>query len=113
MQALLLHIGEQLKPANISYVAKDLYKGILRILLILHHDFPEFVAENHFQFCNVIPAHCAQLRNLILSAYPSSFHKLPDPFREGLKVERLEEMREAPKIAGDIVAPLLKAHIKH
>lgn len=112
MQALLSYIGEQLKPANISYVTKDLYKGVLRILLILHHDFPEFVAENHFQFCNVIPAHCAQLRNLVLSAYPSSFHKLPDPFREGLKVERLEEMREAPKIAGDIVAPLQKANIK-
>ncbi|KAI9929149.1 hypothetical protein MW887_001553 [Aspergillus wentii] len=112
MQALLSYIGEQLKPANISYVAKDLYKGVLRILLILHHDFPEFVAENHFQFCNVIPAHCAQLRNLVLSAYPSSFHKLPDPFREGLKVERLEEMREAPKIAGDIAAPLQRASIK-
>ncbi|KAF4235881.1 hypothetical protein CNMCM6805_007816 [Aspergillus fumigatiaffinis] len=112
MQALLSYIGEQLKPANISYVAKDLYKGVLRILLILHHDFPEFVAENHFQFCNVIPAHCAQLRNLVLSAYPSSFHKLPDPFREGLKVERLEEMRDAPKIAGDIAAPLQRANIK-
>lgn len=112
MQALLAYIGEQLKPANISYVAKDLYKGVLRILLILHHDFPEFVAENHFQFCNVIPAHCAQLRNLVLSAYPSSFHKLPDPFREGLKVERLEEMREAPRIAGDIAAPLQRANIK-
>jgi CCR4-NOT transcription complex subunit 1 len=93
-------------------VAKDLYKGVLRILLILHHDFPEFVAENHFQFCNVIPAHCPQLRNLVLSAYPSSFHKLPDPFREGLKVERLEEMREAPKIAGDIAVPLQTANIK-
>lgn len=110
---MLSYIGEQLKPGTVSYVAKDLYKGVLRILLILHHDFPEFVAENHFQFCNVIPAHCAQLRNLVLSAYPSSFHKLPDPFREGLKVERLEEMREAPKIAGDIVAPLQKANIKN
>lgn len=112
MQVLLSYIGEQLKPASVSYVAKDLYKGVLRILLILHHDFPEFVAENHFQFCNVIPAHCAQLRNLVLSAYPSSFHKLPDPFREGLKVERLEEMREAPKITGDVVTPLQNANIK-
>ncbi|KAA8646142.1 hypothetical protein EYZ11_001520 [Aspergillus tanneri] len=112
MQALLSYIGEQLKPASISYVAKDLYKGVLRVLLILHHDFPEFVAENHFQFCNVIPAHCAQLRNLVLSAYPSSFHKLPDPFREGLKVERLEEMRDAPRIAGDTAAPLQRANIK-
>ncbi|KAJ5601469.1 CCR4-Not complex component N.t1.c1 C-terminal [Penicillium lagena] len=112
MQALLSYIGEQLKAANISYVAKDLYKGVLRILLILHHDFPEFVAENHFHFCNVIPAHCAQLRNLVLSAYPSSFHKLPDPFREGLKAERIEEMRDIPKIAGDIDAPLQQANIK-
>ncbi|KAL2868313.1 CCR4-NOT core subunit CDC39 [Aspergillus lucknowensis] len=112
MQALLAYIGEQLKPGSISYVAKELYKGVIRILLILHHDFPEFVAENHFQFCNVIPAHCAQLRNLVLSAYPSSFHKLPDPFREGLKVERLEEMREAPRIAGDTAAPLQRANIK-
>ncbi|KAL2827023.1 CCR4-Not complex component, Not1-domain-containing protein [Aspergillus cavernicola] len=112
MQAMLSYIGEQLKPANISFVAKDLYKGVLRILLILHHDFPEFVAENHFQFCNVIPAHCAQLRNLVLSAYPSSFQKLPDPFREGLKVERLEEMREAPRIAGDTAISLQRASIK-
>ncbi|KAL4780206.1 CCR4-Not complex component, Not1-domain-containing protein [Aspergillus varians] len=112
MQAQLSYIGDQLKPATISLVAKDLYRGVLRILLILHHDFPEFVAENHFQFCNVIPAHCAQLRNLVLSAYPSSFQKLPDPFREGLKVERLEEMREAPRIAGDTAGPLERASIK-
>ena len=109
---MLSYIGEQLKPANVPLVAKDLYKGALRILLILHHDFPEFVAENHFQFCNVIPAHCTQLRNLVLSAYPSSFQKLPDPFRDGLKVDRLDEIRQAPKIAGDVVAPLQNANIK-
>lgn len=112
MQAQLSFIGEQLKSANISLVAMDLYRAMLRILLILHHDFPEFVAENHFQFCNAIPAHCAQLRNLVLSAYPSSFQKLPDPFREGLKVERLEEMHEAPRIAGDTAEPLRFANIK-
>ncbi|WEW55069.1 CCR4-NOT core subunit cdc39 [Emydomyces testavorans] len=113
VQAVLSYIGEQLKPGNISFVAKDLYKGILRILLILHHDFPEFVAENHFRFCTVIPAHCSQLRNLVLSAYPSSFQKLPDPFRDGLKVDRLDEIRQAPKIAGDVVTPLLSCNIKN
>ncbi|RDW86405.1 CCR4-NOT core subunit CDC39 [Aspergillus mulundensis] len=113
MQAQLSYIGEQLKSTNMTLVTMDLYRGMLRILLILHHDFPEFVAENHFQFCNVIPAHCAQLRNLVLSAYPSSFQKLPDPFREGLKVERLEEMREAPRIAGDTAGPLQGAGIKN
>jgi CCR4-NOT transcription complex subunit 1 len=57
--------------------------------------------------------HCPQLKNLVLSAYPSSFHKLPDPFREGLKIERPGEMRETPKIAGDVIAHLLKALVKH
>lgn len=112
MEVLLSYVGEQHKSANVPFVAKDIYKGALRVLLILHHDFPEFVAENHFQLCNVIPAHCTQLRNLVLSAYPSSFQKLPDPFRDGLKVDRLEEIRQAPKIAGDIVAPLQNANIK-
>jgi CCR4-NOT transcription complex subunit 1 len=112
MQVMLSFVGEQLKPSSVPFVAKDIYKGALRVLLILHHDFPEFVAENHFQFCNVIPAHCTQLRNLVLSAYPSSFQKLPDPFRDGLKVDRLEEIRQAPKIAGDVAAPLQTANIK-
>ncbi|KMP07790.1 general negative regulator of transcription subunit 1 [Coccidioides immitis RMSCC 2394] len=113
VQVMLSYTGEQLKPGNISFVAKDLYKGVLRILLILHHDFPEFVAENHFRFCTVMPAHCSQLRNLVLSAYPSSFQKLPDPFRDGLKVDRLDEIHQAPRIAGDIVAPLQAANIKN
>ncbi|KAK2750994.1 hypothetical protein FQN57_000069 [Myotisia sp. PD_48] len=112
MQVLLSYVGEQLKQATVPFVAKDIYKGVLRIFLILHHDFPEFVAENHFQFCTVIPAHCSQLRNLVLSAYPSSFQKLPDPFRDGLKMDRLEEMRMAPKITADTVTPLQNAHIK-
>ncbi|KLJ11442.1 hypothetical protein EMPG_09747 [Blastomyces silverae] len=111
IQVLLPYVGEQLKPANLSFVSKDIYKGVLRILLILHHDFPEFVAENHYRFCNVIPSHCAQLRNLVLSAYPSSFQKLPDPFREGLKVDRLDEIRKAPKVAGDVAAPLQRANL--
>ncbi|ODH38613.1 hypothetical protein ACO22_02249 [Paracoccidioides brasiliensis] len=111
MQVLLPYIGDQLKPANVSFVAKDLYKGVLRIFLLLHHDFPEFVAENHYQFCNVIPSHCAQLRNLVLSAYPSTFQKLPDPFRDGLKIERIDEIRKAPKVAGDVVASIRRANL--
>merc|ERR1719457_293890 len=32
-----------------------------------------------FDFCNIIPATCVQLRNLILAAFPVSM-RLPDPF---------------------------------
>ena len=111
VQVMLAYISELLKPVDITAVTKELYKSVLRILLVLHHDFPEFVAENHFKLCNVIPAYCTQLRNLILSAFPSVFQELPDPFTAGLKVDRLEEIRKSPSIAGDIVGPLRKADI--
>ena len=109
VQTMLQYIGEQLKPARFTPTTHDLYKGVLRILLILHHDFPEFVTENHFRLCNVIPVHCTQLRNLVLSAYPSSFQELPDPFTGGLKVDRLEEMKKPPVIAGDVGAAVKEA----
>ena len=109
---MLSYVSDLLQPPVIAPVAKDLYRGVLRILLILHHDFPEFLAENHYRLCNIIPSHCTQLRNLVLSAYPSSFPELPDPFTAGLKVDRLDEIRKAPRVAGDIVAPLLRAKIK-
>ena len=111
MVAALSYISELLKP-TVSTLAKELYRGVLRILLVLHHDFPEFLADNHYRLCNIIPSHCSQLRNLVLSAYPSSFPELPDPFTAGLKVDRLEEIRKAPRIAGDIVTPLVRGQIK-
>lgn len=112
MEAALSYVGELLKPIIVAALAKDLYRGALRILLILQHDFPEFLAANHYRLCNIIPTHCTQLRNLVLSAYPSSFPELPDPFTAGLKVDRIEEIRKAPNIAGDIITPLLRNHVK-
>ena len=106
MELMLSYVSELLRPGIVPGVTKELYRGVLRILLILHHDFPEFLAENHYRLCNTIPPHCTQLRNLVLSAYPSSILELPDPFTAGLKVDRLDEIRKAPTIAGDIIAPL-------
>jgi CCR4-NOT transcription complex subunit 1 len=62
-----------------------LYKGTLRVLLVLLHDFPEFLCDHHFSFCDVIPPSCIQMRNLILSAFPRNM-RLPDPFTPNLKV---------------------------
>ena len=112
MESMLSYVSDLLKPGTVAVVAKELYRGVLRILLILHHDFPEFLAENHYRLCNTIPAHCTQLRNLVLSAYPSSILELPDPFTAGLKVDRLDEIRKAPHIAGDILSPLNARKIK-
>ena len=113
MDAMFGYISDMLKLPMAVSPAKDLYRGALKILLILHHDFPEFLTENHYRLCNAVPSHCTQLRNLVLSAFPSSFAEVPDPFTAGLKVDRLEEIRRAPRIGGNTVAPLTKAHIKH
>ena len=112
VEAAVSYVSELLKQPLVAPLAKDLYRGVLRILVILHHDFPEFLAENHYRLCNIIPSHCSQLRNLVLSAYPSSIPILPDPFTGGLKVDRLEEIRKLPKISGDTVAALQRSNIK-
>lgn len=67
------------------------------MLLVLLHDFPEFLCEYHYGFCDVIPPNCIQMRNLILSAFPRNM-RLPDPFTPNLKVDMLPEITVSPKI---------------
>src|ERR1700726_4056072 len=82
-----------------------LYKGTLRVLLVLLHDFPEFLCEFHFSFCDVIPPSCIQMRNLILSAFPRNM-RLPDPFTPNLKVDLLPEIAVPPRIVSDVLSSL-------
>ena len=112
MEIALTYVSDLLKLEILSTMALEIYRGLLRILLVLHHDFPEFLAETHYRLCNAIPAHGTQLLNLILSAYPSAFPELPNPFVMGLKIDRLEEIRRAPRICDDFVYPLISANIK-
>ena len=88
-----------------------LYRGTLRILLVLLHDFPEFLCDYHFSFCDVIPSSCIQLRNLILSAFPRNM-RLPDPFTPNLKVDLLPEIQQPPRILSDYVSPLNSNNFK-
>jgi CCR4-NOT transcription complex subunit 1 len=78
-----------------------LYKGMLRILLVLLHDYPEFLTAYYFSFVDVLPLHCIQLKNLILSAFPTSM-RLPDPFTPNLKLESLPDSSVDPLILSDL-----------
>jgi hypothetical protein len=71
-------------------------QGTLRVLLVLLHDFPEFLCEYHFELCNKIPPSCIQMRNLILSAFPRMM-RLPDPFTPNLKVGPPPSSMQAPE----------------
>ena len=70
-----------------THTPSPFFQGTLRVLLVLLHDFPEFLCDYHFSFCDVIPPNCIQMRNLILSAFPRNM-RLPDPFTPNLKVTR-------------------------
>jgi CCR4-NOT transcription complex subunit 1 len=82
---LFKYLAPFLRNAELAKPVTLLYKGTLRVLLVLLHDFPEFLCDYHFGFCDVIPPNCIQMRNLILSAYPRNM-RLPDPFTPNLKV---------------------------
>lgn len=73
------------------------FQGTLRVLLVLLHDFPEFLCDYHYAFCDVIPPNCIQMRNLILSAFPRNM-RLPDPFTPNLKVDMLADIAHPPRI---------------
>ncbi|KAL6711206.1 CCR4-NOT core subunit cdc39 [Coniothyrium glycines] len=112
IEILLIFTGQLIKPAGETMMAQEFYRGVLRVLLVIHHDFPEFLVENHFRFCNSIPMHCTQLRNLIVSAYPSTILEMPDPFTAGLKADRHENDLQAPIIRADIAQILSDVGIK-
>lgn len=116
MQQLLVDLLEFLEPflrkAKLTPEIRFLYKGTLRVLLVLLHDFPEFLCDYHFSFCDVLPPTCVQMRNLILSAFPRTM-KLPDPLMPNLKVDLIPEIATQPRILSNFVQALIDARIKN
>ncbi|KIM32540.1 hypothetical protein M408DRAFT_316396, partial [Serendipita vermifera MAFF 305830] len=90
--------------------AVGLRQGILRILLLLLHDFPEFLSENYFQICDAIPSNCVQMRNIVLSAFPGTI-LLPDPHPAG-QLDALKEASQAPTIGSDYRSILKPADLQ-
>lgn len=103
---LFLFLEPHLRKIELTEAIKKYYDGALRVLLILVHDFPTFLAAYHLSFCNVIPENCVQLRNLILSAIPKGI-TLHDPISRNFKIDQLPEISQSPLILSNVVAPLL------
>jgi len=99
-------LGPRLRDDSIHPTIGLLTKGVLRTLLVLFHDFPEYLSENYFTLSNLIPPFCVQLKNLILSAFPRTT-RLPDPFVPGgLKLETIPELKDSPILTVNIAALL-------
>ncbi|KAI0646780.1 Not1-domain-containing protein [Trametes meyenii] len=109
--SLFKFLGPFLKTADLQSAGRDLYRGTLRLLLVLLHDFPEFLAEYYFSLCDVIPPRCIQLRNIILSAYPPNVI-LPDPHLPDIDFESIPEMGPIPPILSDFTVNLRTGDLK-
>jgi CCR4-NOT transcription complex subunit 1 len=115
LELLLIDMFKFLEPflrsLNLNEPVRLFYKGALRVLLVLLHDFPEFLCDHHFALCDAIPPPCIQMRNLILSAFPRAMRP-PDPFLRNLKVDLLPEIARPPNVASDFVSALVAAGLK-
>ncbi|XP_018024179.1 CCR4-NOT transcription complex subunit 1 isoform X2 [Hyalella azteca] len=108
---LFKFLAPYLRNAQLAKPLTKLYKGTLRVLLVLLHDFPEFLCEYHYDFCDAIPPNCIQMRNLILSAFPRNM-RLPDPFTPNLKVDMLPEIAVSPKMHCDVFSYITPVELR-
>ncbi|KAM5554755.1 hypothetical protein ABKV19_022924 [Rosa sericea] len=115
IQRLLVDLFQFMEPflrnAELGVPVHFLYKGTLRVLLVLLHDFPEFLCDYHFTFCDVIPPSCIQMRNIILSAFPRNM-RLPDPSTPNLKIDLLAEITQSPRVLSEVDAALKVKQMK-
>ncbi|WAO86529.1 Hypothetical protein NCS54_00380700 [Fusarium falciforme] len=98
-------LGDQLKVFEVSNIAKDIYRAAFKLLIILQHDFPDFVAANHVRICASIPPHCTQLINAVLAANPQQSPK----FVEMNAKDRSDESRVHPGLVNEATAILRDA----
>nr|XP_043622240.1 CCR4-NOT transcription complex subunit 1-like [Erigeron canadensis] len=114
-QRLLVDLFQFMEPflrnAELGEPVRFLYKGTLRVLLVLLHDFPEFLCDYHFSFCDIIPPSCIQMRNIVLSAFPRNM-RLPDPSTPNLKIDLLVEISQSPRILSEVDAALKAKQMK-
>jgi CCR4-NOT transcription complex subunit 1 len=102
-----------LRRGELGETTRALYLGTQRIILVLLHDFPDFLSQAFFALCDAIPPQCIQLHNLILSAFPvTSSLRLPDPLQPGLKIELLPEVQKSPQVLTDYTVALSTAELR-
>lgn len=94
-----------LRAGELQHATRDIYQGATRVLIVLLHDFPDFLSEYYFSICDAIPPRCIQLRNLVLSAFPMTI-TLPDPYMRSIRLEAIPEMGPIPPTRFDITAGL-------
>ncbi|KAJ2719654.1 CCR4-NOT core subunit cdc39 [Coemansia sp. Benny D115] len=110
-EAQLSFLEPFIVSGQVSESLKLLYRGMVCVILVVLHDFPEFLADYALYLCNSIPESCVQLRNLLLSAYPREM-RLPEPLTPNLKIDLLPDVSRSPNIPFEYTQTLESAGIK-
>lgn len=83
------------EPVPVQSTITSFYSGIARVLLVVMHDFPEVLCQNHLKLCGNMPPRCIQLRNIVLSAFPKTVI-LMDPMTAHSKLDKIPELAKDP-----------------
>ncbi|OLY82021.1 General negative regulator of transcription subunit 1 [Smittium mucronatum] len=112
VESLLVAQLESLEPFVEKGVVTDsvclLYRGTVRVILVILHDYPGFLTEHAFALCDAVPVTCIQTRNLLLSAFTKGM-TLPEPFSSNMKMDLLDASSVPPKIGSDYSLNLRKS----
>ncbi|KAJ2746614.1 CCR4-NOT core subunit cdc39 [Coemansia sp. BCRC 34301] len=111
LESQLVFLQPFIASGQASESLKLLYHGVVCVILVVLHDFPEFLAGYALLLCDSIPANCVQLRNLLLSAYPREM-RLPEPLTPNLKIDLLPDVSRSPDISFEYAAVLDREHLK-
>ncbi|EGR32746.1 hypothetical protein IMG5_071990 [Ichthyophthirius multifiliis] len=76
---------------------KAYFKGTLRVLFVILHDWQDFLTKFCNILCDQVPEKFVQIRNIILAAFPQSMRP-PDPFifEQTDQIEQIEEFKIFP-----------------
>jgi hypothetical protein len=112
LKGSFLFLSPLIAAGKLSPALRSLYKGLLRLLLVLLHDFAEVLDVHHIALCQHIAPRCHQMRNLVLSAFPKHM-KLMDPFAPRLKFNMVPEMEQVRCLAPPVLPPVLRPGLQH
>lgn len=111
LMALFKFMSTFLEAGEMASSSRSIFRATIRILLVLMHDFPEFLVEYCHTLCAALPAHCVQLRNIVLAAFPRSQAPLPSCYSR--LDDLVPEMQRVPHVRSDYISALMTGDIKN
>ncbi|EIW72732.1 hypothetical protein TREMEDRAFT_72862 [Tremella mesenterica DSM 1558] len=107
---MLRFLSPMLKTGDMTASSRFLIRATLRLMLVLLHDFPDFLSEFYHTLSTAIPTTSVQMRNVVLSAFPSSEAPLPSHYAS--LAELVPLMQRFPTVRSDYVSILNSGNLK-